>query len=554
MEDTYPIPNLTFDYRGLWSTNSITLLGSSIDEDWFYSEVVLPLSTEADLLGYDRVVIVHTDETLGLPFCGSAMGMLREPQNRLPVVILSQDREESNYCLNREKLIAHEIGHTYFLWHPFDSLFRLPVYDSWQYSATERTYDVRTKTFMDYDPCCSRYSPPCLSEDPLCGLPVPWWIDEERYQDFPKTWVDCTGTDYPIEGTYMWNLWDQFADRPPWMSVLAVRGTIFKDTNKARLVHGYRFQGRPHINPQEPPPSPPYYQIVLRGSQGKVLAAYPFKASFEYALEHDFLEEVKIVRTDEISFHLNVPYVEGTESIQLKNPNGTVLGSIAVSPNSPQVNVRYPNGGEILPIGSEVMSCWQGQDNDGDDLTYLLAYSKNGGNDWIPIASDLKETCYAWTTKGLPPGDQYMVKVIATDGMNTTEDKSNKTFSMFKPAPVPDIRVNQSDGPLVLTRSETVTISLSLANNGWTNLVDWWFVMGTPVGVYSLTPFAWKAGLTPFYQGRLYNLPAFSFPPIPLAGLPAGQYHLVFGIDTNADGEVTWESVYYDFVTINVTP
>ena len=352
----------------------------------------------------------------------------------------------------------------------------------------------------------------------------------------------------------MWNLWDQFAERPIWMSVLAVRGTIFKDTDKAKFVHGYRFQGRPHIDPQEPPPSPPYYQIVLLGNKKEVLAEYPFKASFEYALELDFLKEVKIIQTDAISFHVNVPYVEGTASIQMKDPNGTVLGSIAVSPNSPEVNVLYPNGGEIFPIGSEVKSCWQGQDKDGDDLTYLLAYSKNGGSDWIPIASDLKETCHTWTTKGLPPGDQYMVKVIATDGVNTEEDRSNKTFSLSKPAPVPDIRVNGSDGQLVLTRSETVTVSLSLANNGWMNLVDWWFVMGTSVGVFSLTPSGWKAGLMPFYQGRLYNLPTFSFPPVPLAGLPAGQYNLVFGIDMNADGEVTWDSVYYDSVTINVTP
>lgn len=121
-------------------------------------------------------------------------------------------------------------------------------------------------------------------------------------------------------------------------------------------------------------------------------------------------------------------------------------------------------------------------------------------------------------------------------------------------APLPDIQVNGSDGPLTLARSDTITISLSLANNGWTNPVDWWLVMGTSAGIFSLTPFNWKEGLMPFYQGRLYNLPTFSFPPITLTGLPAGQYNLVFGIDMNADGEVTWDSVYYDFVTLNVIP
>lgn len=434
MEETYPISDLRFRYRELWRLNSVSLIGEFINEDWFYSDVVLPLSREADLLGYDRVVIVHTNALWKFDFCGSAIGMLREPQNRLPVVIVSEDHLESNCCLNREKLIAHEIGHTYFLWHPFSSLFVLRVYSSLQNSTTERTFDVLTRTFMGYEPYCSRYLGISIDDDPLCELPVPWWIDDERYQSFPKTWVD-TSSEYPLAGTYMWNLFDQFTEPPIRMSVLGVRGTIFKSKDKAMLAHAYRFHGRPHINPQgqEPPPIPPYYQIGLLGNQKEILAEYPFKASFKYALENDFREEVKIIETDAVPFHINVPYVEGTTFIYLKDPMGTVLGSIAVTPNSPKVTILSPNGGEALPIGSKAEICWQGQDQDGDELTYLLAYSNDGGNDWIPIASDIRETCHTWNTKGLLPGNQYMVKVIATDGVNTEEDRSNGTFSLLTP-------------------------------------------------------------------------------------------------------------------------
>ena len=40
---------------------------------------------------------------------------------------------------------------------------------------------------------------------------------------------------------------------------------------------------------------------------------------------------------------------------------------------------------------------------------------------------------------------------------------------------------------------------------------------------------------------------------MPVSGLPAGTYTLYFGVDTVMDGNVTWDSVYYDTVEVNVT-
>ena len=39
---------------------------------------------------------------------------------------------------------------------------------------------------------------------------------------------------------------------------------------------------------------------------------------------------------------------------------------------------------------------------------------------------------------------------------------------------------------------------------------------------------------------------------MPVLGLPAGTYTLYFGVDTVMDGNVTWDSVYYDTVVVNV--
>ena len=40
---------------------------------------------------------------------------------------------------------------------------------------------------------------------------------------------------------------------------------------------------------------------------------------------------------------------------------------------------------------------------------------------------------------------------------------------------------------------------------------------------------------------------------MPVSGLLAGTYTLYFGVDTVMDGNVTWDSVYYNTVVVNIT-
>ena len=56
----------------------------------------------------------------------------------------------------------------------------------------------------------------------------------------------------------------------------------------------------------------------------------------------------------------------------------------------------------------------------------------------------------------------------------------------------------------------------------------------------------------PGYQGPLSYLDSFEVLTIPVSGLPAGTYTLYFGVDTNMDGDVTWDSLYYDSVVVNI--
>ena len=118
--------------------------------------------------------------------------------------------------------------------------------------------------------------------------------------------------------------------------------------------------------------------------------------------------------------------------------------------------------------------------------------------------------------------------------------------------PVPDIKVNNSDGPITLYQNDTLTITVSLNNNGITDNADWWLAADTPFGLYFFTFDGWTDAWVPGYQGPLFYLDSFEVLNMPVSGLPAGTYTLYFGVDTVMDGDVTWDSVYYDTVEVNI--
>ena len=116
-----------------------------------------------------------------------------------------------------------------------------------------------------------------------------------------------------------------------------------------------------------------------------------------------------------------------------------------------------------------------------------------------------------------------------------------------------DIKVNGSNGPITLNQLDTITITVTLDNNGRTDNADWWLAADTPFGLYFFTFEGWTTDWVPGYQGPLFHLAPFEVLNMPVSGLPAGTYTLYFGVDTVMDGVVTWESTYYDSLIIEIT-
>ncbi len=149
----------------------------------------------------------------------------------------------------------------------------------------------------------------------------------------------------------------------------------------------------------------------------------------------------------------------------------------------------------------------------------------------------------------------------------------------------PDIKVNGSEGPIVIYPRDplTVAVSLALGIAGEKN-ADWWAVAATPFDTHWLTQQGWVRSDTPIraYAGPLFNLttttilqivpsptPVPSETPMPrapnapfgaaplsadtTAGLPQGTYTFYFGVDTTMDG-IPNEPIYLDSVEVKVVP
>lgn len=128
-------------------------------------------------------------------------------------------------------------------------------------------------------------------------------------------------------------------------------------------------------------------------------------------------------------FVYTIPYVPGTAKIAIKH-NNVSLAEKTLSRNAPNVTVLSPNGGE--EISGKTIIHWSGNDADGDALSYAILYSADNGVTWETLAMDVTSNNYAWNLTRNQPGTHYMIKLIATDGINTGSDVTDGSFSVRK--------------------------------------------------------------------------------------------------------------------------
>ena len=225
---------------------------------------------------------------------------------------------------------------------------------------------------------------------------------------------------------------------------LAVVGAVDLATNQATLGTLYRLRDVPA--PEPPTPSDDWAIVLLDRANG-ILARYPFTPKEDSETEKPGSGPALILEM--------IPWNEATARVSVQFRGQEVAGR-SVSAHAPSVQMLYPNGGETLDQETALVR-WQGSDADQDALIYTLQYSSDGGQNWQTIAGDLTTTQLPISSLALPGSDQSLFRVIASDGVNTAQDQSDRTFRV--PGKPPQALIISPQAGVSLTAEQQLTLA-----------------------------------------------------------------------------------------------
>jgi hypothetical protein len=197
---------------------------------------------------------------------------------------------------------------------------------------------------------------------------------------------------------------------------LAVTGII----NPAANTAGFSFIRRLSDVVNVPALTPGGYSIRLLNGSNATLANYDFTPQQEN-------------EAPTLSFGQVVDFVTGTRKVEIvKKSDGTVLASRAVSAHPPVIsNVALQ--GAPNPVSGVVTLGWTASDPDGDTLSFDVAYSRDNGATFQPVATNLSGTSTQIDTAQLGGSGTAVLRVTASDGVNSASADSAPFVMADKP-------------------------------------------------------------------------------------------------------------------------
>lgn len=138
------------------------------------------------------------------------------------------------------------------------------------------------------------------------------------------------------------------------------------------------------------------------------------------------------------NFNFTFTLPAGATAVQIvTTADGKVLDTKNLSPNPPSItSFTVPTASGVF-TGSNQLS-WTASDPDGDPLTYDLAYSRDNGATFLPLATGLPTTTFGIDSSALGGTNVGVFQVTANDGTNSASQVS-VPFKVNAKAPQPVI-------------------------------------------------------------------------------------------------------------------
>lgn len=185
-----------------------------------------------------------------------------------------------------------------------------------------------------------------------------------------------------------------------------VTGVLKLSTNQGSLAPIYRLSGDAQLTP---PLAAGSQRLELRNAANSVL----FGINFEVKPHNDG----EGPPPDTGGFSLIVPAFDATASVVLLS-RGTEVARITRSPNSPTITITSPSANATL--GAQQLIQWVASDPDGGPLTFSVQYSPDNGQTFVPLVVNTTDNTFNLATSQIAGGTNALIRVLATDGLNTT--------------------------------------------------------------------------------------------------------------------------------------
>jgi uncharacterized repeat protein (TIGR01451 family) len=227
-----------------------------------------------------------------------------------------------------------------------------------------------------------------------------------------------------------------------------IRGFVDADTDVGGFEPFWTVTSTASTAPPAPPPGD--YVAALLDANGTVIEAIPF-TPVPFIIEETEAEE------DLFSIPLlDNPAIHGVELVDMLN--NTIVANIVAPANLPSVSsvrLSAPNGAPFTGSGPLVAQ-WQALDaNPGAQLAYLIQYSTDGGNTWDTLDVDWPGTSYQVDSSYLQATTQGMIRVIVSDGFNSSAPADSSAFTI--PNHPPKVSLNSpADGEILIADGQAV--------------------------------------------------------------------------------------------------